>query len=262
MSQVLLTAEGPEHRFVAKSLAKVLPELTIFVEKRRAPGRRSIRRWMKRGPMCVFDKTLRILYRRVTKDAGKRQRVLAARLEDDGQFPRVNGGVRFVDSVNDQSIVSHLESSDPRLVVVYGTGLVRAPVLEAAGCSVLNLHTGLSPWYRGVACYLWPLVDRRGDRIGVTVHDCVPELDAGGILKTGCIEVELGDSVHDVFAKQVLVGAPLLAECSALELQGRQPRQQQDLSQGREYRGVELGIRAELSARRGLKELQRRQAAG
>lgn len=178
-------------------------------------------------------------------------------LGDDGRFSLQEGRVRRVESVNADLVVEHLRRTLPRLVIVYGTGLVRSQVLEAVDCAVLNLHTGLSPWYRGVACHLWPLVDRRADLIGVTVHDCVAQLDAGGVLGTDVVPLQPGDTVHDVFARQVLVGAELLATLAVAEFQSPQPRIPQDLTLGREYRGVDLGIRAEISARRGLAELQR-----
>ena len=65
-----------------------------------------------------------------------------------------------------------------------------------------------------------------------------------------------GASVHDVFARQMLEGGPLYARCAAAELDAPMDRTAQDLTLGREYRWVEMGLGAELAARRRLRRLR------
>ena len=250
---VLLTSGGLEHRYVANVLLQRFPEMEIIVEE---AGRRSpkviLRRTLKRGLRVFFEKFGRILFLRISRDQRMRDSALLRHLGDSSEAGRRMEQGMVSTSINAPAVIARLRELKPNLVLVYGTGLVRQPVLDAASCTILNLHTGLSPYYRGVACYLWPLKEKDFDRVGVTIHDCVMQLDAGGILAAEVVGLEHGDQIHDVFARQVLKGGQIYAECAARELNGGVPRIPQQLDLGREFKGWELGLSAELRARRNL----------
>ena len=46
----------------------------------------------------------------------------------------------------------------------------------------LNIHLGVSPYYRGSACNFWAMHDGNFELVGATIHELSPALDAGGIL--------------------------------------------------------------------------------
>ena len=255
---VLLTRDGVEHRHVARVLAESLPGLRLIVERGSRGGRRAaLRRAWRAGPRRFADKAAATIYRALIRDSKARRRALIRALGEPRLAQPIYDGALSVNTVNGRAAVDCLRRLRPKLVLVYGTGIVRAPVFDAVGCPILNLHTGLSPHYRGAACFLWPLIDDRLDRVGATVHDCTPVVDGGGILATDAVSVHPGDTIHDVFARQVLRGGALYARCAASELRSPMPRTAQDLALGREYRLVERGLRAELAARRRLRRLRR-----
>lgn len=255
-SVILLTRDRLEHRYVARALAQELPGLKLIVESgSRTSTRKSIQRAWKHGFGTFMDKIGRTIYLRMLRDPAARKEALIRHLGDPAESQSLFGQATQVLNVNDPEAIQAIHDCQPQLVLVYGTGLVKPKLLKEAGCPVLNLHTGLSPYYRGVACYLWPLAEDRLDRVGYTVHDCVAELDAGGILSNGVITPQPGDGVHDVFARQVKAGASDYARCAAAELTTPLERQPQDLDLGREYRGVTLGYSAERAARRRLARL-------
>ena len=253
MRVILLTGDGCEHRYVARRLREAVSDLEVVIETREglpASGIRSkLKRWMRRGPACVVDKALRELFRRMIRDGARRESDLRGVLGDRFDLERPVEQAHFVGSVNDPDAVDFVSEGSAGLVLVYGTGLVRKATLDAIGAPVLNLHTGLSPYYRGVACHFWPLIDGRPDRVGVTAHECVPELDAGRIFGTRVVPPVPGDTVHAVFARQVVAGAELYADIVRQSMSGLPEGTSQDLSLGREYRGVELGLLAEIRAR-------------
>lgn len=259
MSVVILTRSGPEHRFVTAALRDRFPAATVVVERgSRGAGQVSGRKLASLGPLRLFDKAGRAIFRKLVSDGAARTRIVAARLMPlvgEEEFLR---DATVVESVNDADAVAAAKLAP--LVLVYGTGLVARRTLEAIPGRVLNLHTGLSPFYRGTACHVWPLAEGRPDRLGVTVHECVPALDAGAVLATATLAAgALRDceSVHAVFAELVRIGAPLYADAAAAALAGRSTAIPQDLSLGREYRGRELGLLSEWRSRRGLARARR-----
>lgn len=257
---ILLTGDGLEHLYVAGRLLEELPSLEIIIEPSNASRRRKggAKRALRKGAVPFLQKVLRNVFLRLIGDRQRRTNVLRRHLgESRDTRSRFEDAMR-TPTVNSQEVIARIKEIGPACVLVYGTGLVRRPVIEAAESRMLNLHTGLSPYYRGVACHLWPLVDRRFDRVGVTVHDCVLQLDAGGILGTSRTEIQANDGVHDVFARQVIDGAQLYVELVQRELSGMTvPRSEQDLGSGREFRGWELGFTAELRARLNLRQHHR-----
>ncbi|MCH2162353.1 MAG: formyl transferase [Phycisphaerales bacterium] len=257
-SVALLTRDGVEHRFVARQLAEEFPAIRLIVETgARSSTGNSMRRAWKRGIPAFVEKIGRTLHHGLVRDGRARHQSLVSHLGDPGQAQGIYDQAVRVGNVNDSDAIRQLQEWKPDLLLVYGTGLVKGGVFDAVDCPILNMHTGLSPYYRGVACHVWPVAEDRLDRVGFTIHDCVPALDAGGILSTGVVTLEPGDTIHDVFARQVLAGGPEYARCAAAEFKVPLERVNQDLELGREYRGVSLGLSVELRARRRLRRLRR-----
>lgn len=257
----VLTRSGPEHRFVTAALRDRFPEANVVVERSAgfagSLGRRKVLSW---GPVTMIDKALHAAFRTLTGDPAVRERAISGRLAPLEDEPAFLARATVVERVNHARTAEAVRAAGSELVLVYGTGPISRRTLDSFGVPVLNMHTGLSPYYRGTACHVWPLVEGRPDRLGVTVHECVPALDAGAVIAFANLppEVVRGcPSVHAVFAELVRLGAPLYAEAARDWLDGRVQAVPQDLSLGREYRGCELGIVSEWKARRGLAKARR-----
>ncbi len=71
-------------------------------------------------------------------------------------------------------------------VVVFGASWIREPTLSLLTAQgAINLHAGVSPYYRGAACNFWAAYDGRPHHVGYTVHQLTAGLDAGPILRVG-----------------------------------------------------------------------------
>lgn len=68
------------------------------------------------------------------------------------------------------------------LFIVFGASIIKGWLLEALSKrSALNIHIGLSPFYRGSSCNFWALFDGRPEYVGATVHKLTAGLDSGPI---------------------------------------------------------------------------------
>jgi methionyl-tRNA formyltransferase len=67
----------------------------------------------------------------------------------------------------------------------------------------INLHLGLSPWYRGAATLFWPFYFLEPNYSGATFHKITSSPDAGAILHQSVPPLDSGDGIHDVAAKTV-----------------------------------------------------------
>lgn len=67
--------------------------------------------------------------------------------------------------------------------VVFGSSFIRGWLVEElVANSAINIHMGLSPYYRGSSCNFWALHDRRPAFVGATIHYLSAGLDSGPIL--------------------------------------------------------------------------------
>jgi methionyl-tRNA formyltransferase len=69
------------------------------------------------------------------------------------------------------------------LYIVFGASFIRGPLCEhLVNRRAVNIHMGISPYYRGSATNFWALYDRRPDLVGATVHLLSKGLDSGPML--------------------------------------------------------------------------------
>ena len=81
----------------------------------------------------------------------------------------------------DLDTLSPALSSD--VYVVFGASYIRGPLADAlVQRRCINLHMGISPYYRGTATNFWALYDERPDYVGATIHLLSQGLDSGPIL--------------------------------------------------------------------------------
>ncbi len=110
-------------------------------------------------------------------------------------------------TLNDARSVEFVRDMKPDLAVIFGTGMIREPLMSALPKDTINLHLGLSPRYRGAATLFWPFYFLEPNFAGTTFHYIVHSPDAGDIIHQVRPVLEKGDGIHDVACKAVVASA-------------------------------------------------------
>ena len=114
----------------------------------------------------------------------------------------------------------------------HGTSIVKAPALDTSPLA-LNLHWGLSPYYRGVSCTGWALVNWDPYNIGVTIHKLAKEIDGGDIVAQKRATVRPTDNAYSVEMQLTKLGTDLTVQILGHMQRGKQLTfHKQDFSQG------------------------------
>ena len=121
---------------------------------------------------------------------------------------------------SDPSEVTMMTASCPDVVLVFGTGILREPFLSAFQGRVINLHLGLSPYYRGAGTNFWPLVNAEPEYVGATIHYLDAGIDTGPILAHARPVIERGDGPHDLGNKTITAAVQALVRAAAAHLAG------------------------------------------
>jgi folate-dependent phosphoribosylglycinamide formyltransferase PurN len=216
---VLLAGADENTNTVANYLDSRFRDVVLVVESppsRVRMARRRARRvgWVDATGQILFV----VLVLPLLRHTGKERRESIRKVASVDTRPRTPDFV--VSSVNDERTISLLAELDPAVVVVQGTRIIAAAVLNSLDCPVLNVHAGLTPRYRGVHGGYWALADHHPEWVGTTVHLVDPGIDTGGILGQVTFAVTSQDSIGTYGDLHLVHGLPLLAEQVGKVLEG------------------------------------------
>jgi len=72
---------------------------------------------------------------------------------------------------------------DANYFIVFGSSYIKGWLAEyLVEKKAINIHMGVSPYYRGTACNFWALYDKNPQYVGSTIHLLSKGLDSGSIL--------------------------------------------------------------------------------
>ena len=130
------------------------------------------------------------------------------------ETPVPASGILRVASVNDEACLALLQQLQPDLVLVNGTRIISRKILEATGAVFINMHTGITPKYRGVHGGYWAVKNNDVALCGVTVHLVDKGIDTGGVLYQALIHPGLRDNFVTYPYLQYAAGLPLVKQAA------------------------------------------------
>ena len=99
------------------------------------------------------------------------------------------------------NLIKHIDeiiSLNPDLIVAYSCSIIKGELLNAFKGRFLNVHLGLSPYYRGSGTNYWPLVNSEPEYVGATFMYIDSGIDTGKIIHQIRAKYFFGDSPSQV----------------------------------------------------------------
>ena len=115
---------------------------------------------------------------------------------------------------NDPAEIAAMRQYRPDVVLVFGTGLLKPPLIDAFDANIINIHLGLSPYYRGAGTNFWPLVNGEPEYCGATIHFLDGGVDAGPMIAHVRPEMRVDDGPHDIGNRTIVAAASALADAA------------------------------------------------
>lgn len=104
----------------------------------------------------------------------------------------------------DKSQLTDALNSD--IYVVFGASFIKGWLIDfLVESKAINIHMGLSPYYRGSSCNFWALYDNNPSYVGATIHLLSKGLDSGDMLFHCVPKLKSNDSPFDFTMRSVLV---------------------------------------------------------
>lgn len=209
MRVILLTSTFRRHVFVANTVAAGCDLVGVWQEEKTFRPERYAR--------DEADES--VIQRHFADRDASEERYFAA----DDRVRLEHGTVHRVvsaNSCNDPAEVALMTNCRPDVVLVFGTGILREPLLSAFEGRMINIHLGLSPYYRGAGTNFWPLVNREPEYVGATIHYLDAGIDTGAILAHARPRIERGDGPHDLGNKTIVDAVQMLLRAAAAHTGG------------------------------------------
>ncbi len=185
MTWALVTATEVRHRHVANRLAAAgLIRAVVAEPKAHDPATRH-----------TNDVEQRLLERYFADRTRSERDILADgpswNLGDDCELITVKAG-----GANESHVPAEVERLGVQGCVVFGSSILKQGWLGRFGGSMVNLHLGLSPYYRGAGTNFWALHDGKPQLVGATIHVLDAGVDTGPILMHVRPNPLPGDNAH------------------------------------------------------------------
>jgi len=176
---VMITSDHRRHRWVAARLAQAGNLVGVVVERKPATSPSS---------PTNSDMTVQSYFR--ARDEAE-HRYFA----DAPAYAALGTAVLQVawGGANTPDTLSFVTDLAPDAIVLFGSCIIKDPLLGQYAGRMINMHLGLSPYYRGSATNFWPLVDGLPECVGVTVHHAILKVDGGSVLAQARPDAALGD---------------------------------------------------------------------
>jgi len=207
LSILILCGGSPRHLYVANKLCKAGRPIAIVQET---------------GRHWTANKILKIIkpanfYRKIWRWLRDRKRYTGNKEEDfffgdkQAKLDRPDLVVN-VPHINHPDVVKLAEKSQPDVIAVFGTSLIKGPLLKMGKYGIVNLHGGLSPHDRGGDFTFWALYNGEPDQVGCTLHFINEGIDTGKLIAHISPEVKAIDDELTLFWRAVKDSAEAYAE--------------------------------------------------
>ena len=199
MRAIVLTSSMRRHNFVANALASRLEVAGVWQEEK------------------SFEP---LRYARSAEEKTVIERHFAARDASEAEFfadhdrPPLRSFSLPPGGCNDPTAIHAMRRIAPDVVLVFGTGLLDRVLIDAFPGAILNIHLGLSPFYRGAGTNFWPLVNREPEYCGATIHFLDAGVDTGPVIAHVRPEIRHGDGPHDIGNRTIIAAAEALGDAA------------------------------------------------
>lgn len=228
MRAIVLTSTMRRHQFVANTIAEQMDVACVWQEKK------------------SFQP---LTYAASPNDEAVIARHFDARDASEEAYFAGHGEVRAPvrrlppGGCNDPAELDAMRRAEPDVVLVFGTGLLKQPLIDAFPGNIINIHLGLSPYYRGAGTNFWPLVNCEPEYCGATIHFLDIGVDTGPVIVHVRPNITTGDGPHDIGNKTIVAAAGALAAAAIAHAVSRL-RGVVQVGEGRVYKRADFSAAA------------------
>lgn len=138
--------------------------------------------------------------------------------------------------INEKDVVEWVRKKEPNCLILFGTGILRNIWFQEFGERIINLHLGLSPYYRGSGTNFWPLVNKEPEYVGATILVADEGVDTGKVICHVVPDIALEDSPYDIGMKVIDRASQILGRAAKWYMETGKAVEQEQIAPGKGVR--------------------------
>lgn len=198
MKVVLLTSDSLRHKYIATEISKQLDLKLIVIEAKSA---------MIQDTSELNKEGAQFISAHFEARNKSETRFFGSYKEFPEDIPQLNIAHK---NINSRQVNDAIDKITPELIVLFGSSIIKEALLHKYSEKIVNLHLGLSPYYKGSATNLFPYYYNQPECVGATIHLASAKVDQGSILHQLRPDVEVNDDLHSIGNKTILKAGKML----------------------------------------------------
>lgn len=141
-------------------------------------------------------------------------------LDETGPPEKIIKRIRYANTEEGRSLLKQI---NPDLIIVNGTRIISKKTLESVPATFINIHTGITPAFRGVHGGYWAMAKGKKEMFGTTIHYVDTGVDTGGIIEQVFIAPPKKDNFYTYPYLQYATVLPVLKQVIQSFVDGNKP---------------------------------------
>ena len=186
MNITLITSDQIRHNYLVNLLSNIATKLNVIQEKKTFfSNQNKISNLMKNYFLKVDDAQKKVFGNAAIDKKNKNIKLLS--LEN-----------KELEKCSLNSLSDFLNSD---IFIVFGSSFIKKDLVNfLIDHKALNIHLGISPYYRGTDCNFWALFDNNPHLVGATIHLLSKGIDSGPILYHALSEIKEDPFIYTMSA--------------------------------------------------------------
>lgn len=182
---VLITGSSLRHKYVQNILikSKKFTVPLIIQEKEKKNSNNDYLSTLQKSHLKLRNYYEKIFFKKLIKKRNKKNQIISIK---PGLLNK------------DKKLFVMLEKIKPDIIVTFGCSVLGEEYLKKFNNKIINIHLGLSPFYRGQATNFWAFVNDELQFIGATFHKIDKGIDTGPIIHQIRARIFKHDNVHTI----------------------------------------------------------------
>lgn len=100
--------------------------------------------------------------------------------------------------INDKKIIDSIKKEKIHHIISYGCSIINSKFINQFKDKLINIHLGLSPYYKGSGTNFFPFVNKELQFCGATIMQTSKKLDGGKIIHQIRPKFSFNDNIHTI----------------------------------------------------------------
>lgn len=215
MRIIVLTTHTPHHIYFVNRINAEFPVHSVYLQEKKFPFKAMFWKHIKRSK-GIWGKIRAIILTPYLQMKCLDKRMIKYEMENcfrdyPSNYPD-SAIVRRVYDVNDSEVEEEITKLSPYVIIDFGTGIIRPPMMNIPKLGMFNVHRGILPEYRGWDSDLWAIYFGRYDLLGPTIHYLSEGLDTGDIVAQGKYTIDKTDKLYEIRFRSTVIAAELVLQ--------------------------------------------------